>query len=168
MNRRSFLHRSGMAAAGIGGGMTAAVQSAAAGATNSKVPKMKVTRVKTILLDNIQPPIGHRKWLFIQLFTDEGLVGLGERPTGGVTNLKSQIELLNDLCERFVIGQSPFDIEKIWQSMYTSTHDYRHPGLYSVPAFSAIEMTSSARQRTSRSTTCWAASTTTGCAPMPI
>ncbi len=65
---------------------------------------------------------------------------MGERPTGGVTNLKSQIELLNDLCERFVIGRSPFDIEKIWQSMYTSTHDYRHPSLYAVPAFSAIEM----------------------------
>ncbi len=101
---------------------------------------MKVTRVKTILLDNVQPYIGHRKWLFVQLTTDEGLVGLGERPTGGVTNLKSQIDLLHDLCERFVIGQSPFNVERIWQDMYTSSHDYRHPSLYSVPALSAIEM----------------------------
>ena len=101
---------------------------------------MKVTGVKTILLDNVQPYIGHRKWLFVQLTTDEGLVGLGERPTGGVTNLKSQIDLLHDLCERFVIGQSPFNVERIWQDMYTSSHDYRHPSLYSVPALSAIEM----------------------------
>ena len=86
MNRRSLLHSWGMAAAGIGVGMTAAPRAAAGGAQGSKEP-MKVTRVKTILLDNIRPYIGHRKWLFIQLFTDEGLVGLGERPTGGVTNL---------------------------------------------------------------------------------
>ena len=139
MNRRSLLHGWGMAAAGIGAGMAAAPRAAAGGAQGSKAP-MKVTRVKTILLDNIRPYIGHRKWLFIQLFTDQGLVGVGERPTGGVTNLKSQIELIHDLCERFVIGRSPFDIEKIWQSMYTGSHDYRHTSLYGVPAFSAIEM----------------------------
>lgn len=101
---------------------------------------MKVTDVKTILLDNIQPYRGGSKWLFIQLFTDEGLIGLGERVTGHTKNLKSQIALLHDLCERFVIGQSPFDIEKIWQAMYGTLHDYRHPGLDSTPALSAIEM----------------------------
>ncbi len=140
LNRRSFLHSLGIAAAGIGAGMAAAPLSVAGAAQDSNAPKMKVTGLRTILLDNIRPYIGHRKWLFIQLFTDEGIVGLGERPTGGVTNLKSQIQLIHDLCERFVIGQSPFDIEKIWQNMKTSSHDYSHPGLYAVPAFSAIEM----------------------------
>ena len=101
---------------------------------------MKVTGVKTILLDNVAPYIGHRKWLFLELSTDEGIVGLGERPTGGIPNLKSQIELIHDLCERFVIGQSPFDIERIWQRIYTEPHDYRHPSLYGIPALSAIEM----------------------------
>lgn len=101
---------------------------------------MKVTEVKTILLDNVKPYRGGSRWLFLQLFTDEGIVGLGERVTGHATNLKSQISLLHDLCERFVIGQSPFDIEKIWQAMYGTLHDYRHPGLDSTPALSAIEM----------------------------
>ncbi len=101
---------------------------------------MKVTEIKMILLDNIQPYRGGSKWLFIKLFTDEGLVGLGERVTGHATNLKAQISLLHDLCERFVIGQSPFDVEKIWQAMYGTLHDYRHPGLDSTPALSAIEM----------------------------
>jgi 2-dehydro-3-deoxyphosphogalactonate aldolase len=101
---------------------------------------VKITEVKTILLDNIEPYRGGSKWLFIQLFTDEGIVGLGERVTGHATNLKSQIALLHDLCDRFVIGQSPFDIEKIWQAMYGTVHDYRHPGLDSTPAISAIEM----------------------------
>jgi 2-dehydro-3-deoxyphosphogalactonate aldolase len=101
---------------------------------------VKITEVKTILLDNIEPYRGGSKWLFIRLFTDEGIVGLGERVTGHATNLKSQIALLHDLCDRFVIGQSPFDIEKIWQAMYATVHDYRHPGLDSTPALSAIEM----------------------------
>ena len=101
---------------------------------------MKVTAVETILLDNIQPYRGGSKWLFIKLFTDEGIVGLGERVTGHATDLRSQIALLNDLCDQFVIGQSPFDIEKIWQAMYGTVHDYRHPGLGLTPAISAIEM----------------------------
>ncbi len=140
MRRRSFLQGSGAIAAGLGTTRMAALPAAAGLAASSKAGTMKVTGVKTILLDNVQPYIGHRKWLFVQLTTDEGLVGLGERPTGGVTNLKSQIDLLHDLCERFVIGQSPFNVERIWQDMYTSSHDYRHPSLYSVPALSAIEM----------------------------
>ena len=101
---------------------------------------MKVTHVETLLLNNIEPYRGGRKWLFLRLFTDAGIVGLGERPTGHLTNLKSQIALLHDLCERFVVGQSPFDIENLWQRMYASNHDYRHPGLDSTPAISAIEM----------------------------
>ena len=101
---------------------------------------MKVTHAETLLLDNIEPYRGGRKWLFLRLFTDEGVVGLGERPTGHLTNLKSQIALLHDFCERFVVGESPFDIENLWQRMYASNHDYRHPGMDSTPAISAIEM----------------------------
>ena len=75
IKRRSFLHSLGMAAAGMGAGMAAAPLSVAGGAQDSNAPKMKVTGLKTILLHNIRPYIGHRKWLFIQLFTDEGIVG---------------------------------------------------------------------------------------------
>ena len=106
----------------------------------SNAPGLKITGYKTILLDNIDPPIGHRKWLFLQLFTDQGIVGLGERTTGGSTNLKSQIALLSDMCERHIVGQSPFNIERIWQSLFTTLHDYRHPSLERTPAISAIEM----------------------------
>ncbi len=101
---------------------------------------MKVTGIQTILLDNIQPYRGGSKWLFIKLTTDEGIVGLGERVTGGARNLASQIALLDDLCEQFVIGESPFQVERIWQRMFASRHDYRHPGMDSTPAISAIEM----------------------------
>ena len=101
---------------------------------------MKVTGVETILLQNTPPYRGGRTFLFIRLLTDEGIVGLGERPTGHTPDLKSQIALLHDIVTRFVVGQSPFDIEAIWQKVYASNHDYRHPSLYGTPALSAIEM----------------------------
>lgn len=101
---------------------------------------MKVTGVETILIRNIEPYRGGQYWLFIQLQTDEGITGLGERPTGHARNLDSQISLIRELCEQFVIGSSPFEIERLWQTMYASRHDYRHPGLDMTPALSAIEM----------------------------
>lgn len=101
---------------------------------------MKVTGIETILVENTPPYRGGRTFLFIRLLTDEGIVGLGERPTGHTPDLKSQIALLHDIAERFVIGASPFDIEAIWQRVYASNHDYRHPSLYGTPALSAIEM----------------------------
>lgn len=101
---------------------------------------MKVTSIETILLDNIQPYRGGSKWLFIKLLTDEGIVGLGERVTGHASNLTSQIALLTELAEQFVIGENPFNVELIWQRMFAARHDYRHPGMDSTPALSAIEM----------------------------
>ena len=101
---------------------------------------MKVTGVETIVVSNIEPYRGGRYWLFLRLMTDEGIIGLGERPTGQARNLDSQISLIQDLCQQFVIGRSPFDIERIWQSVYASRHDYRHPGLDITPALSAIEI----------------------------
>src|SRR3989441_2428677 len=101
---------------------------------------MKVTGIETLVLDNVPNYRGGRKWLFIKLLTDGGIVGLGERVTGGVTNLEPQIATLKALCEQFVIGQNPFQIELIWQRMFATPHDYRHPGMDRTPAISAIEI----------------------------
>ena len=101
---------------------------------------MKVTGIETLVIDNVPPYRGGRQWLFLRLLTDEGIVGLGERPTGHAPNLASQIALLRDLAERFVVGESPFAIESIWQRVYASNHDYRHPSMHATPALSAIEM----------------------------
>lgn len=101
---------------------------------------MKIVELKTIAIDNIKPYRGGRKWLFIQLITDEGIVGLGERPTAHATNLAPQISLFHELADEFLIGKSPFDIEKIWQEIYASRHDFRHPSLFYTRALSAIEI----------------------------
>ena len=101
---------------------------------------MKVTGLELIPIDNVAPYRGGRTWLFIKLSTDEGIVGLGERVTGGVTNLAPQMALLQDLFEQFVLGQNPFNVELIWHRMFATPHDYRHPGMDRTPAMSAIEI----------------------------
>jgi galactonate dehydratase len=101
---------------------------------------MKVTGIETILLDNVPSDLGGRKWLFLKLATDEGIVGLGERVSGGVSDLRAQVALLEHVTEQFVIGENPFQVERIWQRMFAALHDYRHPGMDRTPALSAIEM----------------------------
>src|SRR5439155_19852137 len=100
---------------------------------------MKVTGIETLLLDNVPNYRGGRKWLFIKLTTDEGIVGLGERVTGGVTDLAPQIALLKHLAEQFVIGENPFQIDRIWHSVFATPQDYRHPGMDRTPAVAAVD-----------------------------
>jgi 2-dehydro-3-deoxyphosphogalactonate aldolase len=101
---------------------------------------MKIIDHEIILINNIEPYRGGRYWVFLQLITDEAIIGLGERPSGNAVKLEAQISLLRDLCEQFVTGANPFDIEALWQRIFASRHDYRHPGLDATPALSAIEM----------------------------
>jgi galactonate dehydratase len=101
---------------------------------------MKVTGIETIPLDNIRPYRGGPKWLFIKLLTDEGIVGLGERVTGHKLALTSQMALLHELVDEYVVGENPFNIERIWQRMFAARHDHRHPSMDMTPAISAIEM----------------------------
>lgn len=101
---------------------------------------MKVVEAKTLVIRNVEPYRGGRYWLFVQLITDEGIVGLGERPANGVERLDAEVGRIRELARQFVIGNDPFDVEMLWQRMYAARHDHRHPGLDSTPAISAIEM----------------------------
>lgn len=119
---------------------TAVSGSALSASGDSSLRKLTVTGFETYVVNNVAPYYGMTQWLFLRLLTNDGLIGLGERPAAAMLNLRAQIELIHGLCERFVVGRSPFDIERIWQTAYTSAHDYRHPGLFVTPALSAIEI----------------------------
>jgi len=54
---------------------------------------MKITGIETIVIENKRIHPGGAKWLFIQLMTDEGIVGLGERPTALSADIRPQISL---------------------------------------------------------------------------
>ena len=102
---------------------------------------MKVTDVKTMVVENEPPYRGGRYLLFIQIETDEGITGLGERITGNtysdrLGDLQSQISLIQELAGQFVVGENPFNIERIWDRMYSARHDFRHPSLQATPVLS--------------------------------
>ena len=106
---------------------------------------MKVTELKTIVVEAEKPYIGGKYFLFLELLTDEGIVGIGERIAGSsysnrLSDLKSQVNLIEEFVGQFVIGQNPLNIELIWDKMYGTHHDLRHPSLYGTPVISAIDM----------------------------
>ena len=79
---------------------------------------MKVTDFRTMVVENEPPYIGGRYLLWLELHTDEGISGLGERITGStysrrLGDLKSQISLIEEMVEQYVVGENPFNIEKI-------------------------------------------------------
>ena len=106
---------------------------------------MKVVDFKTMVVEGEKPYIGGRYFLFLELITDEGIVGLGERIAGSaysahLKDIKSHVRLLEEFVGQFVIGQNPLNIELIWDRMYGTRHDLRHPSLYATPVISAIDM----------------------------
>ena len=109
---------------------------------------MKVTGLKTYVVEGEKPWIGGRYFLFIEIHTEAGICGLGERVVGSSyptpetarTFIQGQQRLIEELFENYVLGQNPLNIELIWDKMYASRHDFRHPSLYATPAMSAIDM----------------------------
>ena len=106
---------------------------------------MKVTGLNTMVVEAEKPYIGGKYFLFLELETDEGIVGIGERIAGSsysnhLNDLKSQVALIEEFVGQFVMGQNPLNIELIWDKMYGTRHELRHPSLYATPVISAIDM----------------------------
>lgn len=106
---------------------------------------MKVTALETMIIEAEPPYIGGKYFLFLILRTDEGISGIGERIAGSsysdhLGDLQSQVRLIEEFVGQFVIGQNPLNIELIWDRMYGTRHDLRHPSLYATPVISAIDM----------------------------
>ena len=106
---------------------------------------MKIVDVRTMVVENDPPFIGGKHLVFVEIVTDEGIVGLGERVTGSgysgnVIDLRSIISLMEEFGRYVLIGENPFNIELLWQRMYGERHDFRHPSLYATPVISALEM----------------------------
>lgn len=86
---------------------------------------MRITDVKTLFVD---------RYLFVQVYTDEGLVGLGESGAWGYLEASAgAIETF----KRYLIGQDPLRIEHHWQYLYRWSH-FR--GAAIMGALSAIDL----------------------------
>ncbi len=70
---------------------------------------MKITDVRTIFVD---------RYLFVQVYTDEGIVGLGESGAWGYLEASAGAV---ETFKRYLIGQDPLRIEHHWQYLYRWT-----------------------------------------------
>ena len=99
---------------------------------------MRIASFRTFVVANPPPHFGGRYFLLVQLSTDDGITGLGEAyvATFGASTVARMIE---DVCERHVVGRDPFRIEALWRDVYGSGYSLR-PDVSLVGVLSAIEI----------------------------
>ena len=93
---------------------------------------MKITEVKTFLMGVGNTP---RNWLFVKVYTDEGITGVGES-SGWPVVIKAAIDDISPM----VIGEDPMNIEKIWQLLYVGMMGHGMTGVVGSGAINGIEM----------------------------
>jgi galactonate dehydratase len=98
--------------------------------TRAKPLNLKITGLKTFVVN-----AGSLNWVFCKIYTNAGLVGLGE---GSVTSKEATIAQAIMEHERFLLGKDPTDIELLWQGMYRFPRWRGGPVLNS--AISAVEI----------------------------
>src|SRR5947209_17678952 len=118
MNRRSFLKS--MAAAS-----TAAL--AAPRRALAALPAVKITRVRVYQPPNLNQLFNQSNML-CTVETDGGITGIGE---GGSKDTLEQ-------CAGSLIGKNPFQIERLWQTMYMEW--FYPPGREKIHAQGALDM----------------------------
>ena len=99
---------------------------------------MKIADARTFVVANPPPSYGGRYFVFVKLVTDDGIEGIGEAyvATFGPHTVARMIE---DVCDRHVLGADPFRIEALWRDVYGRGYTHR-PDLSLVGVLSAIEI----------------------------
>src|SRR5438270_11677504 len=120
MNRRAFLFA---AAAPVSAAIAESIQPA-------KSLNLKITGLKTFVVN-----AGSVNWVYCKIYTNQGLVGLGE---GSVTSKEATLAQAITEHERFLVGKDPTDIELLWQAMFRYPRWRGGPILNS--AISAVEI----------------------------
>ena len=99
---------------------------------------MKITDMTTYVVGNPPPHFGGRYWVFLKLTTDSAVEGFGEVysvPFHPATVAR----MIEDVCERQVVGRDPFQIERLWRIVYSSGYSQR-PDVSLMGVLSGIEM----------------------------
>jgi len=99
---------------------------------------MRVAGVETFVVGNPPPRHGGRYFLFVQLTTDDGIVGVGEAYVATV-GPHLVADMLVDVADRHLVGRSPFDVEAFWRRAYGSGYALR-PDPTLCGDLSALEM----------------------------
>ena len=95
---------------------------------------MKITSAKIYLIN-----IDARRPVLLQLFTDEGITGVGDAAVAYGLGNTAAAAMIKELVEKFLLGNDPFCIEAIWHQMYDHTFWAKGGGSIIFPAISAVE-----------------------------
>jgi len=98
---------------------------------------MKISDVKTFVVANPPPHFGGLYWIFVKLTSDSGINGYGEAYSVPF-HPRVVAQMIEDVCERHVIGSDPFKIERLWRIIYSSGYTQR-PDMSIMGILSAIE-----------------------------
>ena len=109
---------------------------------------MKITDIKTFLMQAGSPPnsgawaanfdtisTGWRNWLFVKIYTDEGLTGVGEC-SGWPRVIETAVQDLRSI----LIGEDPQNIERLWQKMQVAIMGHGITGVVGAGAMTGIDM----------------------------
>jgi galactonate dehydratase len=112
----------------------ATLQEQAAGQASS-APAMKITRIDTTYWRSGVEPPWKPNWVWVRVYTDSGLVGLGE------TYPRNEVEasLVHSSVAGILLGRDPRDTERIWADLYR-TFDFQVTGGAEMRALSAIDL----------------------------
>lgn len=99
---------------------------------------MKLTDVSTFVVGNPPPHNGGRYFVFVKLTTDGNVHGVGEAYCVPF-DPHLVARLIEDVFHRYLHGEDPHDIEKIWRRVYSAGFT-QHPDLTSMAVMSALEM----------------------------
>lgn len=99
---------------------------------------MKLREIDTFVVGNPPPHYGGPYFVFVKLTSADGISGIGE--AYGVPFAPHHVaRLLEDVFARYLEGEDPHDIERIWRRVYSSGYT-QHPDLTLIGVLSALEI----------------------------
>lgn len=131
--RRGFLGTCLGAAAGHLAGATGLAEAA------ERERNLKITGHKVFVIANPEPLKGGKAFVIVKLTTNQGIVGYGE-PSLMVGSVPAAVELIREMAEAFLIGASPFNVERLFTNAYKTNYGLQHPDLTRLPIISAFEI----------------------------
>ena len=99
---------------------------------------MKLREIQTFVVGNPPPHNGGRYFVFARLTSADGIQGIGEA-YGVPFHPHHVARLLEDVFGRYLEGEDPHDVERIWRRVYSSGYS-QHPDLTLMGVLSALEM----------------------------
>jgi galactonate dehydratase len=115
---------------------------------------MRITEIKTFLMQAEFPPenayatadsgkakpgvgssAGSRNWLFVKIYTDAGITGIGE-----CSGWPRVVERAVQDLATILVGEDPGNIERLWQKMFGAIMGHGMTGVVGAGAMSGIDM----------------------------